>query len=71
MGAKKALQTGWVSNHLFEPSVGNQIFENMVKSETLLKPYFGVKIIAIEKKKRVGKLISVVPIKLSPSLQRF
>ena len=55
-GSKKALQTGWVSNHLFEPSVGNQIFENMVKSETLLKPYFGVKIIAIEKKEKGWKI---------------
>ena len=54
--SKKALQTGWVSNHLFEPSVGNQIFQNMVKSETLLKPYFGVKIIAIEKKEKGWKI---------------
>ena len=49
-GSKKAMQTGWVSNNLFEPSVGNQIFQNMVKSELLLKPYFGAKLIAIEKK---------------------
>ena len=55
-GSKKALKTGWVSNHLFEPSVGNQIFQNMVKSETLLKPYFGVKIIAIEKKEKGWKI---------------
>tara|TARA_B100001173_G_scaffold311742_1_gene329998 strand:+ start:6228 stop:8111 length:1884 start_codon:yes stop_codon:yes gene_type:complete len=49
-GSKKALQTGWVSNHLFEPTVGNQIFQNMVKNEPLLKPYFGAKLITIEKK---------------------
>ena len=48
-GSKKALQTGWVSNHLFEPSVGHQIFQNMVKKEPLIKPFFGVKVSAIEK----------------------
>jgi len=55
-GSKKALQTGWVSNHLFEPSVGNQIFQNMVKNEPLLKPYFGAKVIAIEKKEKGWKI---------------
>ena len=55
-GSKKALQTGWVSNHLFEPSVGNQIFQNMVKNEPLLKPYFGAKVIAIEKKENGWKI---------------
>ena len=37
-GNKKALQTGWVSNHLFEPSVGNRIFQNMVRNEPFLSP---------------------------------
>ena len=55
-GSKKALQTGWVSNHLFEPSVGNQIFQNMVKNQPLLKPYFGAKVIAIEKKEKGWKI---------------
>ena len=55
-GSKKALQTGWVSNHLFEPSVGNQIFQNMVKNEPLLKPYFGAKVIAIKKKEKGWKI---------------
>ena len=49
-GSKKDLQTGWVSNHLFEPSVGNQIFQNMIKNETFLEPYFGTEVIAIEKR---------------------
>ena len=55
-GNKKALQTGWVSNHLFEPSVGNQIFQNMVKNQPLLKPHFGAKVIAIEKKEKGWKI---------------
>ena len=55
-GSKKALQTGWVSNHLFEPSVGNQIFQNMIKNETFLEPYFGTEVIAIEKRERGWKI---------------
>ena len=31
-GSKKALSTGWVSNTLFEPHIGNQIFNNMAAS---------------------------------------
>ena len=55
-GSKKALRTGWVSNHLFEPSVGNQIFQNMIKNETFLEPYFGTEVIAIEKRERGWKI---------------
>ena len=55
-GSKKALRTGWVSNHLFEPSVGNQIFQNMIKNETFLEPYFGTEVIAIEKIERGWKI---------------
>lgn len=50
-GGLKALKTGWVSNVLFEPSVGNTIFHRMVQREhkflslyencrvSLIKPY--------------------------------
>jgi hypothetical protein len=55
-GSKKALQTGWVSNHLFEPSVGNQIFQNMVKNESLITPYFGALVTHIEKKDKGWKI---------------
>jgi len=48
-GSKKALKTGWVSNHLFEPSVGNRIFRNMAKNEETLKPFFGTEVTGIEK----------------------
>ena len=55
-GSKKALQTGWVSNHLFEPSVGNQIFQNMVKNESLITPYFGARVTHIEKRDKGWKI---------------
>jgi len=32
-GGPKAVETGWVSHTLFEPKVGNDIFQNMVKNE--------------------------------------
>lgn len=56
-GSKKALQTGWVSNHLFEPSVGNQIFQNMVKNESLITPYFGARVTHIEKRDKGWKIV--------------
>lgn len=35
-GSIEALKTGWVSNTLFEPHVGNEIFQNVASSEPLL-----------------------------------
>lgn len=35
-GSLDSLKTGWVSNVLFEPSVGNKIFHNMVDKESNL-----------------------------------
>lgn len=35
-GSLKALQTAWVSNVMFEPSVGNNIFQQWVKAEKSL-----------------------------------
>lgn len=35
-GGLDSLKTGWVSNVLFEPSVGNKIFHQMVQTEKLL-----------------------------------
>ena len=55
-GSKEALQSGWVSNYLFEPSVGNQIFQNMVKNEPLIIPYFGARVIHIEKRDKGWKI---------------
>jgi len=36
-GGAKALETGWVSNTLFEPSVGNRIFNQMASKEKNLE----------------------------------
>jgi hypothetical protein len=39
-GSTDALKTGWVSNTLFEPSVGNKIFKNIAAKEPNLKIYY-------------------------------
>lgn len=39
-GGLDALKTGWVSNVLFEPHIGNQIFQQMVVKEANLKVLF-------------------------------
>lgn len=36
-GSEKALATGWVSNILFEPSIGNRIFKNIAAKEKNLQ----------------------------------
>lgn len=41
-GGPDAVGTGWVSNTLFEPSVGNRIFQDWVKEEKNLQVLFGV-----------------------------
>ena len=40
-GSIDALKTGWVSNTLFEPHVGNEIFQNMALNESLLSIHQG------------------------------
>ena len=39
-GSPEALKTGWVSNVLFEPSVGNQMFRELAAAEPNLKVEF-------------------------------
>lgn len=48
-GSLESLRTGWVSNVLFEPSVGNQIFQQWVAAQPTLKCAFHS---SIEKIKR-------------------
>jgi len=43
-GSEKSIQTGWVSNTMFEPSLGNRIFQNMARHETSLTTYFTTKL---------------------------
>lgn len=40
-GGPGALATGWVSHTQFEPHVGNEIFQRMVKAEPLVRLYHG------------------------------
>jgi len=39
-GSVEALKTGWVSNVLFEPSVGDKIFKSIASKEPYLKIYY-------------------------------
>ena len=39
-GSPEAVETGWVSNTLFEPSVGNQILQKMVTAENNIQVWF-------------------------------
>ncbi len=39
-GGAEALKTGWVSHVLFEPSVGNRIFQNIARNEEGLDVWF-------------------------------
>lgn len=48
-GSAEALETGWVSNVLFEPSVGNQIWKNIVAKEQNLKVEYDSKLKKVEK----------------------
>lgn len=48
-GSSEALKTGWVSNVLFEPSVGNAIFQKMAKAEKHLNVYQNTHFISTKK----------------------
>ena len=49
-GSYDSLNTGWVSNILFEPSAGNEIFHKMAASEPYLDVIHGAKLLAVRKK---------------------
>lgn len=55
-GNADALKTGWVSNVLFEPKVGNEIFQKMVKAEKQLTVWQNSKFIKASKYKNYWKL---------------
>lgn len=49
-GGPDAVETGWVSNTLFEPHIGNQILHRMVEAEpriTVIKGYYPAEVIKI------------------------
>jgi len=49
-GSPEALKTGWVSNHMFEPSVGAEIFSNISQNESKLTLWLNTRWEAVEKK---------------------
>ena len=48
-GSLEALKTGWVSNTLFEPRVGNQILKSIAKKENNLNILFSTKVNSVNK----------------------
>ena len=48
-GSLEALKTGWVSNTLFEPRVGNQILKSIAKKENNLKILFSTEVNSVTK----------------------
>ena len=48
-GSTDALKTGWVSNTLFEPSVGNKIFKNITANQPHLKIYYNSTLKSLKK----------------------
>ncbi|MCA5004379.1 FAD-dependent oxidoreductase [Sphingobacterium bovistauri] len=48
-GGPVAVETGWVSNTLFEPSVGNAILQKMVKAESNIQVLFNTKWVDVNK----------------------
>ena len=48
-GNLEALKTGWVSNTLFEPRVGNQILKSIAKNENNLKILFSTEVNSVTK----------------------
>ena len=55
-GSTEALQTGWVSNILFEPSVGARIFGNIAEGEEHLTVMFNTEATTIERTAKGWKI---------------
>ncbi len=48
-GGANALKTGWVSNVLFEPKVGNEILQKMAKAESKLSVWQNTRFVSAQK----------------------
>lgn len=55
-GGLDNINTGWVSNVLFEPSVGNELFKKMVEAEKHLSVFSGASVQEVSKCSRGWKL---------------
>ena len=60
-GSREALHTGWVSQVLFEPSVGNNIFKNITQKEKNLKIYYQSSVKKIERQDNSWKITIKTP----------
>lgn len=59
-GGPDAVETGWVSNTLFEPSVGNQILKKMVAAEKNIQVFYESKWQNVQRSKQ-GWRVEVTP----------
>ena len=57
-GGYEALKTGWVSNILFQPHVGAEVFDNMAAGEARLTVRKGVSVKAVEKLERGWRVVT-------------
>ena len=55
-GSLEDLKTGWVSNMLFEPSVGNEILKNIAVNEKKLTVFFNSNVKNVENNNNLWKL---------------
>ena len=60
-GGAAALKTGWVSNVMFEPSVGDRIFKNMAAREKNLHTMFRTKASGFDKVRDVWEITLETP----------
>jgi hypothetical protein len=56
-GSTKAVETGWVSNTLFEPSIGNRIFKNMAAKVEKLDILYGSYFVSATKKEDIWEVV--------------
>ncbi|HEU4469998.1 MAG TPA: FAD-dependent oxidoreductase [Flavisolibacter sp.] len=57
-GGPRAVETGWVSNTLFEPRIADSIFKSMASAEKLLSVYHNYSFVSL--RKAAGKISSVL-----------
>lgn len=55
-GGLEALKTGWVSNVMFEPSVGNRIFHNMCAKQPNITLWHNANVVNIVRKKGIWRV---------------
>lgn len=56
-GGPAAVETGWVSNTLFEPSVGNKILKDMLAAEKLATVWYKAKCLTVKKEVSGWKVV--------------